>query len=551
LAIGNRQSATAIGNRQSATAIGNWQSAISGRLMTTLKTEVLIVGAGPTGLSLACQLQRFGIDFIIVERNEGVTQFSKAIGVQARTLEIYEQLGLAQKAIAEGAIASKVRWLSRGQVRGEIHLSDWGRNFSDYPFLLMLEQRKNEELLYEYLRAHGKDVRWQTELESFSQDGAGVTAQTRTADGAVETVEGRYLVGCDGAKSHVRHVLGLTFEGSTFERLFYVADARIDWALPHDAIQVSLARNVFTAFFPMKGEQRYRIVGPFPEGAHESDEVMYEEIEAQIKSEAQLQLEISDVRWFSLYRVHSRRVNRFSAGRGFVAGDAAHIHSPAGAQGMNTGIQDVYNLAWKLAFVIRGKAGGRLLETYSEERLANAKRLLETTDRMFELAAGPGWLLSFVRMTIFPPVAGFVTNLELVRKRFFPLISQTGITYRRASLSDHSSDREFAVKAGDRMPYFLINGKSIHSYLHEPKFHLLVFANDEDAYEDMRQAFKNEYEKLADQQLFLLDERVKRVFGTDKAFAVLLRPDNHIGFISGEISVGRIRAYFNGFIRRA
>ena len=516
--------------------------------MTTIKTEVIIVGAGPTGLSLACQLQRFGVDFIVVEKNDAVTEFSKAIGVQARTLEIYEQLGLAQRAVAEGTIAQKVRLLVRSKVRGEIPLGDYGRNFSDYPFILMLEQSKNEQLLYEYLQAHGKEVMWQSELESFSQDSQGVKAMVRTAGGEVQTVDAQYLVGCDGAKSKVRHELGLTFAGSTFERLFYVADARIDWQLPHDAIQVSLAREVFAAFFPMKGENRYRIVGPFPEGAQEDDDILFEEIEAQIKNEAQLQLEISDVKWFSLYKVHSRRVNKFSEGRGFVAGDAAHIHSPAGAQGMNTGIQDTYNLAWKLALVIKGQAGTKLLETYNEERVANAQRLLETTDRMFELAAGSNWLLSFFRTTIFPPIAGLVTNLEPIRKRFFPLISQTGISYRRAYLSDHSSDANLKVKAGDRMPYFLVDGNSSHSYLHAPKFHLLIFAAG-DSPESLRQNFEGGFQDIVEQQTFSLDEQVKKVFGTDSPFVVLLRPDNHIAFISAEVSQGRIEAYFERFIR--
>lgn len=516
--------------------------------MTVLKTDVIIVGAGPTGLSLACQFQRFGIDFVVVEKNDDVTIFSKAIGVQARTLEIYEQLGLAQKAITEGTIAEKVRLLARGKVRGEIPLGDYGRDFSDYPYILMLEQSKNEELLYDYLRANGKEVLWQTELESLSQDDARVTATVRTAGGEAQTIEGQYLVGCDGAKSKVRHELGLTFAGNTFARLFYVADARIDWELPHDAVQVSLAREVFAAFFPMKGDHRYRIVGPFPEGAHEEDEVDFEEIEAQIKSEAQLQLEISDVKWFSLYKVHSRRVNKFSAGRGFVAGDAAHIHSPAGAQGMNTGIQDVYNLAWKLALVIKGRARAKLLETYNEERLANAQRLLETTDRMFELAAGSNWLLSLVRTMIFPPVAGFVTNLEPIRKRFFPIISQTGITYRRAHLSDHSSDASFKIKAGDRMPYFMIAGRSSHSYLHQPKFHLLIFTNGEDGSESIGQGFESKFQDIAEQQVFALDERAREVFGTDKPFVLLLRPDNHIAFISSDISLARVEAYFEAFI---
>ena len=512
--------------------------------MKTSKTDVIIIGAGPTGLSLACQLLRFGIDFVVVEQNEGVTQYSKAIGVQARTLEIYEQLGLSRRAIEDGEIANKVRLLAGGQVRGELQLGNYGKSISPYPYMLMLEQSKNEKLLYELLQSHGKDVLWKTELEGFSQDEAGVSARVKGADGT-QTINARYLVGCDGASSKVRRDLGLSFAGSTFERLFFVADVQIDWELPHDAIQVCLGRNVFTAFFPMKGDKRYRIVGTFPEGADQEDrEVLYDEIEEQIRREAQLPLEISDVKWFSLYKVHSRRVNQFSVRRCFVAGDAAHIHTPVGAQGMNTGIQDAYNLGWKLAYVIKGYAGRRLLETYNDERLPNAKRLLETTDRLFELGAGSNWLLSLIRTTIFPPLAGFVASLDSVRKRMFPLISQTGISYRNSSLSDHTSAGSFKVKAGDRMPYLTLEGKSIYENLRAPGFHLLRFSSDMSE-TDLTSPVEVEYRDMLDYQIFGLNPIVRELFGMDKTFHVLLRPDNHIAFISPGASLSGAMAYLD------
>jgi len=510
--------------------------------MKTLHTDVIIIGAGPTGLSLACQLIRYGIDFVVVEKNATVTPFSKAIGVQARTLEIYDQLGLAQPAIHRGTIASRVRLIEGGEVRGEMHLSKFGEGLSQFPYMLMLEQSKNEELLYEYVRSHNRDVLWQTELESFSQDEAGVTAQIKTASGESQTIKAKYLAGCDGASSPVRHGLGLTFGGSTFERLFYVADARVDWEFPHDALHVCLAKEVFVAFFPMPGEDRYRIVGTFPESKNEEQsEVDYEEIEREIKEQAQLSLEISDVRWFSLYKVHSRRVSKFSEGRCFLAGDSAHIHSPAGAQGMNTGIQDSYNLAWKLALVIKGEADETLLDTYNEERLANAKRLLETTDRMFELAAGSTWLMSFIRTTIFPPLAGFMANLEVVSKRVFPLISQIGITYSDDSLSQHTDDEAEHVHAGDRIPYFLVGGKSIFDKLNAPKFHLLIFSNSDHA--DVCSEFEREFGHLADCQVLPIDSRVSELFEKEKEFCVFLRPDNHIAFISSEISTRNVAEY--------
>src|SRR4028119_971271 len=240
-----------------------------------MNTDVLIIGAGPTGLSLACQLIRHGIDFVIVDKNDGVTPFSKALGVHARTLEIYEQMGLAQQAVAQGTIAGKVRLLEGGHVRGELDLSNLGQGLSAYPYLLVLEQNKNEQLLYGHLQRHGKDVLWQTELVGFSQTNEGVRAQIRNATGTSQatdqTIEAKYLVGCDGPRSTVRHGLGLTFGGSTFERLFYVADVQVDWPFSHDALHVCLVPNSVVAFFPMPGQSRYRIVGAFPEGVDKEE----------------------------------------------------------------------------------------------------------------------------------------------------------------------------------------------------------------------------------------------------------------------------------------
>lgn len=518
--------------------------------MKTINTDVVIVGAGPTGLSLACQLARFGIDFIIVEKNESVTPYSKALGVHARTLEIYEQLGLAERATSEGAIAGKVRLLEGGAVVGEVDLSNIGEGLSAYPYMLVLEQSRNEQLLYEYLRGHGKEVAWHTELETFSQSETGVTASVKNSTGASQVIEARYLVGCDGPKSPVRHALGFTFEGSTFERLFYVADVEIDWEFSHDALHGCLARNAVVAFFPMKGENRYRIVGAFPEGFESEGEVVYEEIERRIKAEAEIELDITHVNWFSTYKVHTRHVNRFSEGRCFLAGDAAHIHTPAGGQGMNTGIQDAYNLAWKLAYVIKGTAGEGLLDTYNEERLPNAKRLTATTDRMFNLAAGSDWLVNLIRTTIFPPMAKFILSLDTVKARFFPLLSQIGINYRNESLSDHSGDGHFEVKAGDRMPYFLVEGKSIYDQLREPKFHLMTFSDGASDHEATRRAVEGEYAPLVDYHVVPLYPQVAEVFGTKLPFNVLLRPDNYIGFLSEGDGLSRLTVYLNEVIGR-
>ena len=521
-------------------------------MQTTLTTDVLIIGAGPTGLSLAGQLLRYGIDFITVEKNEGITPYSKAIGVHARTLEIFDQIGLAQEAVARGTIAGRARLIIDGEIRGELLFSDVGKGMSPFPFVLMLEQSKTEQLLYEYLRSHHKDVLWKTELETFSQTADGILAQLKTADEETRTISAQYIVGCDGPKSLVRHTLGLTFEGSTFERIFYVADAQVDWQMSHDTLHVCFSPDSFVVFFPLRGEKRYRVVGVFPEEFNKDEgDILYEEIETRMKTETKLDVDMHDVEWFSTYKVHTRHVNKFSAGRGFLAGDSAHIHTPAGAQGMNTGIQDGYNLAWKLALVIRRQATEKLLESYNEERLENAKHLLNTTDRFFAFAAGTDWLMNFLRLHVLPPIASYMFSLDAVRKFTFPLVSQIGINYRRGSLSSHAGDEDFAVKAGDRMPYFLVDEASIYDSLRQPKFHWLVFLDEDSDYRALKAEIENEYTELMDVNIIRLHPAVSKIFGANTPCCMLLRPDNHIGFITTETSPDRIRTYLATRLRHS
>ena len=263
---------------------------------------------------------------------------------------------------------------------------------------------------------------------------------------------------------------------------------------------------------------------------------------ARIKEKTNLELDIHDVEWFSTYKVHTP-TSIILDGQGFLAGDAAHIHTPDGGQGMNTGIQDGYNLAWKLSLILKARADEKLLGTYNEERLENAKNLLQTTDRMFQFGAGSEWFLAFLRTNVLPSAAKYILSLDIAKNFVFPLISQIGINYRHSSLSSHAGDEHFKVKAGDRMPYFLVGGKSIYDKLHQPKFHLLVFSDAESDFQALKTELESKYSGSVDFNAVLLDPRVAEIFGTDKPFNVLLRPDNYIGFISPETSLDRLGAY--------
>jgi hypothetical protein len=290
----------------------------------------------------------------------------------------------------------------------------------------------------------------------------------------------------------------------------------------------------------MPGEKRWRIVGAFPEGLEkEQGDILYEEIEQRIKEEAQLDLDITRVDWFSTYKVHTRHVDRFSKGRCFLAGDSAHIHTPAGGQGMNTGIQDAYNLAWKLALVLKHSATENILNSYNEERLPNAKRLTETTDRMFNIVAGKDWFLDLIRTTVFPPMAKYILSIESVRKKFFIMISQIGIAYRDSSLSAKDG-KNLEIKAGDRMPFFLIEGKSIYDRLRAPKFHLIRFSDGQAPPAADDTTLESD---LVDHHVIPLYPHIAELFGTSKAVNVLLRPDNYVGLISEETSLRPVSRY--------
>jgi hypothetical protein len=237
-------------------------------------------------------------------------------------------------------------------------------------------------------------------------------------------------------------------------------------------------------------------------------------------------------------------VNKFSEGRCFLAGDAAHIHTPTGAQGMNTGIQDGYNLAWKLAMVLRGASNHQsLLDSYNDERLENAENLLKTTDRFFNLVASPEPVLSYLRMHVFPYIAGVAFSLDAVRKFVFPRIAQIGINYRNSKLSDHSDDGDLQVKSGDRFPYFTIDGSSIYERLREPKFHLISFSDGLD--ETLDRQLDGRFADLYDRHRLPLYPHIAELFGTQKAFDVLVRPDNYIATISKDSSLAPIENYLN------
>jgi 2-polyprenyl-6-methoxyphenol hydroxylase-like FAD-dependent oxidoreductase len=492
------------------------------------KTQVIIVGAGPTGLSMAAQLFRHNIDFIIIEKNEKTTSLSKAIVVQARTLEIFQELGIAEEATKRGQLTTDMNLFYKGKQKVAINLSGLGEGISEYAFALSLEQSKTEELLAEYLLNNGIKVHWRSELTRFEQRVDGVTVFYKNEQGIEKQVEATYLVGCDGAGSVVRHQLDLTFKGSTEPKLFYVADVTLTSpVINKNALYMYMIKKGFILFFPMEGPGHYRIVGVLPDRQNANADYEFSDIEPAIIRQIVSPIIFENLQWFSTYKVHSRKANQFAKGRCFIAGDAAHIHTPAGGQGMNTGIQDAYNLAWKIAYTIRGEVNAGVLETYNTERTENAKHLLQTTDRMFDIMSGVNRFWNFLRLSFFPLLLSVISKSKFAKRKIFPLISQTGIAYPNSYLTVKSSIGK--VKAGDRMHYFVFpDGKQIFSYLTEPIFKLLYFGNN-DLNNPLTDSVKIKIKYLSFREIPV------SLFGNATGFFILLRPDNHISYIGKDV----------------
>jgi len=416
---------------------------------------VLIAGAGPTGLVLALWLTRLGVRVRIIDKAAEPGTTSRAIGVQARTLELYRQMELAGHVVDAGVkVAGGNMWL-HGRRAARIPLARFGEGMSPYPYVLMYPQDEHERFLIAQLRALGVVVERPVELLRFDEPAnGGVRAVVKRQDGTEETVLASYLAGCDGAHSVVRERLGIDFPGGTYERLFYVADVEATGPMTDGELHIGLERSDLLAVFPMKGSGHVRLIGTVnaPVGSarepHDFGDVSEEIIH-------RLDLTIARVNWFSTYRVHHRVAGSFRRGRAFLAGDAAHIHSPVGAQGMNTGIGDAINLAWKIAAVVKGDASEQLLDSYEPERIAFARRLVATTDRVFTIANRGGAIASFVRTRALPVLLPAMFRLNSFRRYFFRTISQLIVAYPHSELS---AGRAGGVRGGDRLPWVRLGG---------------------------------------------------------------------------------------------
>jgi 2-polyprenyl-6-methoxyphenol hydroxylase-like FAD-dependent oxidoreductase len=446
-----------------------------------MDTDVLIVGAGPTGLMLANQLGRRGVRALIIDRHAGPARETRALGVQARTLEIYSHLGLIDRAIELGKRSTGANMWAQGRKMARVPLSEAGLTLSPYPYILILGQDDNERIMGEKLSDWGITVQWNTELVGFEQEPDHVTVTLAQAEGTRGKITAAWVAGCDGARSSVRELSGIGFPGAPYEHVFFVADTEVTGAMVPDELNVYLWKEGFHLFFPMRGKDHWRLVGIMPPELRRKDDVTFDDVIPSLSQEAGARVSFKSCSWFSTYRIHHRCASRFRDRRCFLLGDAAHIHSPVGAQGMNTGLQDAYNLAWKLALVVSGRAGAALLDSYEDERIPVARRLLSTTDRAFSLIVSDNWLAGLFRTRVLVKIMAFAMRFDRVRKLAFRTISQTGIHYRNSALSESPAGLpDAAPRAGDRFPWmrlrFLSDGpaEDLFGILDDTRFNLIV-----------------------------------------------------------------------------
>lgn len=378
-------------------------------------------------------------------------------------------------------------------------------------------------------------------------------ATLKQPDGATRTIDAAWVAGCDGARSTVRELNRIEFPGAPYEHVFFVADVVMRGTMVPDEVNVYLWKSGFHLFFPMRGTDHWRVVGILPPGLRDREHVTFADVVPSVRGEAGSALAFQSCSWFSTYRIHHRAAARFQDRRCFVLGDAAHIHSPVGAQGMNTGLQDAYNLAWKLALVVEGKADAALVESYAAERKPIAEWLLRNTDRGFRLIVSDSLIAGLLRTEVLARIGSFAMSFKAVQSRAFRTVSQTGIEYRGSALSQTTDALPpNAPQAGDRFPWLRLaldddaRVDDLYATLDDRRFHLFVFGQT--ARVDLPAAAKALVDVHAVHDSGANLEALRAAAIPSPSFH-LVRPDGYIGLCGTRLDDDAVARYFSERVR--
>jgi 2-polyprenyl-6-methoxyphenol hydroxylase-like FAD-dependent oxidoreductase len=531
------------------------------------RLDVLVVGAGPTGLTLAAQLRAFGATCRIVDRQADRVQESRALAIQPRTLEVLRGLELTQDLLARGNDAVWVQLHAGGRV-ARMRLFGLGLDDTAYPFLLFVSQAETERVLGQHLAERGVQVERRVELVGFHADREGADCTLRHADGHTEQVPTRYLVGCDGAASSVRRGAGIPFQGGAYPQTFALADLEVDGGLQADTAHAFIGPVGLVFFFPLGRPASWRLLGMHPtlQGRGETARPSLEELQALADRFTGGRLRLRDPVWLTYFRLQHRHAARYRAGRVFLAGDAAHVHSPAGAQGMNTGIQDAWNLGWKLALVARGVAAEALLDSYQAERRPVGRLVVRFTDRAFSVATSTNPILGTIRTRLLPRVLPLVLRFDRGVAFGVRTISQLGIGYRHSpAVQNGRPAPRRGPKAGDRLPDVRVALDGHACWLGEalatPSFHLLLCGRSGGWDPGQLAAVGGRYadtlaihhltREPAPGALHDADGQALARLGVEQTAHYLVRPDGHVGYRAAGTDLDGLQRYLARWLPNA
>lgn len=518
---------------------------------------ILVVGAGPVGLTMACELARHGVRPRIIDRAPERSQTSKALALFPRSLEMFEAMGVVDRFLAEG---QRLHGLSLHHRAAQIAQIDLTTVASPFPFALAVPQSESERLLGEELSHRGIEIERGVELTSLTQTNDFVRAVLRHPDAREETIETPWLIGCDGAHSTTRHLLGMDFAGSQYQESFILADVMIDTSLSRDRVHLFLGDDGILGVIPF-ARNRWRIVANIAPETREQTlpELTLADVQALLDQRVGLGYRASDPVWLSRFHISHRKVRDFRQLRVFLAGDSAHIHSPAGGQGMNTGMQDAFNLAWKLALVVRGICAPSLLASYNAERAPVAADVLNLTDRITRMATMRNSVAQGVRDFLLPMVSG----IDFVSDRIADRLTELAVSYRKSAIVENHGTG--TVRAGDRAPDAELRDASnqarrIFELLRAPRHVLLIFLGSSGTVAHVEQLKKMLDAFPADvidsyrltrglaglpTELRDLTGLAHAAYGLTSGGLVLVRPDGYVGYRSAHLEVNPFRAYLD------
>ena len=501
-----------------------------------MSDPVLVVGAGPVGLVLAGELARRDVPVRIVDTLAAPTTESRAIVVHARSLEMLERVGVLDDIIASGIKATGVEMHASGRTLARVVLDIVD---SAHPYSVVTAQTETERVLTGNLAKHGVEVERGVSLTGLEQSATGVTATLRSADGSEESVAASWLVGADGARSEVRRQVGSALEGSFHGERFLMGDVHAEHDFdPRSMYTFFSAHDGPLMVFPMKGD-RMRLIAQIPTAS--TDEASQEWLQRVADERAAGRIRIHDSLWLTCFEIRHAQVPQYRIGRVFLAGDAAHIHSPAGGQGMNTGMQDAFNLGWKLAAAYRGSASQTLIDSYHAERHPVAARVIEFSTRLTHLST----LTNPVAQQLRNAVLHTATGIGPARSALADETEETTLTYH-GSPAVVGSAAHAKIRGGDHLPD--VSGTDLRRVLSTETGHVLVTLGPGRAAAELpgvRQVLLADTDAAVDGFDVVVadpDRRAAARFGLASG-RIMVRPDGYVGAIADGDDDRPITAY--------